>query len=311
MLVQDLNKFVAISEEFANNPTDKVKSGGLLFDRKIVRVITPGTLIDEKFMDPWENNFLLSIYTDSESLGFGKDESSKVGLAWADISSGFFYTKVVDHTALSSEIARISPREIIVDRALDVDNESQLSSVLGDEKYRITFHQQLEATGPKSEWLNLLEREGVDSDHINFCDAEVKAGNRLLNYIKMQFQGREIRLQAPIKTQASEYMMIDKNSLRALEVKQTLRYGNYEGSLLHTIRRTSTKSGARLLSQRLTSPSTSLDEINDRLDLLTELLDYPILHQDVVLLLRQTFDSWRLVQKFSFGRGDADDLISL
>jgi len=308
MLVQDLNKFVAISEEFPNNPTDKVKAGGLLFDRKIVRVITPGTLIDEKFMDPWENNFLLSIYTESGPLEVGNDESSKVGLAWADISSGFFYTKVVDHAALSSEIARISPREIIVDRALEVDNESQLSSVLGDEKYRVTFHQ---VTSSKSEWLNLLEREGGHSDRINFSDAEVKAGSHLLSYIKLQFQGREIQLQAPVKTQASEYMMIDKNSLRALEVKQTLRYGNYEGSLLHTIRRTSTKSGARLLSQRLTSPSTSLEEINDRLDLLKEVLDYPLLHQDLVSLLRQTFDSWRLVQKFSFGRGDADDLLSL
>lgn len=311
MLVQDLNKFVAISEEFANNPADKVNAGGLLFDRKIVRVITPGTLIDEKFMDPWENNFLLSIYTNSGSIGVGKDELSKIGLAWADISSGFFYTKVVEYTALSSEIARISPREVIIDRALDVDSESQLSSILGDEKYRITFHQQLQATSSKSEWLNLLEREGVDSDHINFSDAEVNAANHLLNYIKMQFQGRDIRLQAPVKTQASECMLIDKNSLRALEVKQTLRYGNYEGSLLHTVRRTSTKSGARLLSQRLTSPSTSLEEINDRLDLLKELLDYPLLHQDLVLLLRQTFDSWRLVQKFSFGRGDADDLLSL
>jgi len=310
MLVQDLNKFVAISEEFPNNPTDKVKAGGLLFDRKVVRVITPGTLIDEKFMDPWENNFLLSIYTETGTLGIGKDESSKVGLAWADVSSGFFYTKVVDHAALPSEIARISPREIIIDRASSVDDEFQLS-VLEDEKYRITFHQHVQDTSSESEWLNLLEKERVHSERVNFSDEEVKAGSHLLDYIKMQFQGKEIQLQTPVKTNSSENMMIDKNSLRALEVKQTLRYGNYEGSLLHTIRRTSTKSGARLLSQRLTSPSTSLEEINDRLDLVKELLDHPQLHQDIVLLLRQTFDSWRLVQKFSFGRGDADDLLSL
>ena len=67
-LVGDLNKYVAISEEFAINPEDKARTGGLLFDRKVARIITPGTLIDEKFIDPSEHNFLLAIYLDVPSL---------------------------------------------------------------------------------------------------------------------------------------------------------------------------------------------------------------------------------------------------
>ncbi|KAK5001347.1 hypothetical protein LTR28_012759 [Elasticomyces elasticus] len=60
MLVQDLNKQVAISDEVRNTGSDKTKSGGLLFDRKVTRIVTAGTLIDENFMDPYENNFLLA-----------------------------------------------------------------------------------------------------------------------------------------------------------------------------------------------------------------------------------------------------------
>ena len=71
ILVQDLNKYVAISEEFTNNVADKAKSGGLMFDRKVARIVTPGTLIDEKFMDPYVNNFLLSIHMDTMSLTGG------------------------------------------------------------------------------------------------------------------------------------------------------------------------------------------------------------------------------------------------
>jgi len=310
MLVQDLNKSVAISEEFAIDPAERVKAGGLLFDRRVVRIVTPGTLIDEEFIDPWDHNFLLSIHIDSSILPNETSTTSKLGLAWADVSSGAFYTKLIDRTALSSEIARISPQEIITDQNAD-EFDPQLFSTFGEDRHKMTFHKPSPSSSSSSEWQQLLKSEGIASSDENFSLEEIMAGSQLVHYLKTQFQGQDIRLQVPVRTQTEEYMMIDRNSLRALEVKQTLRDGNFEGSLLHAVRRTVTKSGARLLSQRLTSPSTSLEEINSRLDLVGELLKSPELRDQLVVLLRQTFDSWRLVQKFSFGRGDADDLISL
>jgi len=61
--VQDLNRYVAIADEFPNDASQKIKAGGLLHDRKVSRIITPGTLIDENFMDPYRHNFVLAIYT--------------------------------------------------------------------------------------------------------------------------------------------------------------------------------------------------------------------------------------------------------
>ncbi|QDS68248.1 hypothetical protein FKW77_010612 [Venturia effusa] len=325
VLVQDLGKYVAIAEEYANDPSQKMKSGGLLFDRRVARIITPGTLIDEKFMDPWESNFLLSIHADSragdlEAKGsprFGTTPTDPVGLvqdvglAWLDLSSGDFFTQRTDIISLPSIIARIGPREIVVDQAFETIENSWLISLLKEGHHVITYHRQKRSSGSVNDWAPMFEESAAGLDAGKFSQVEVAAGNFLLQYVNSTQLDRKTQLQAPVQRHDDEYMLIDRNSLRALEIKSTLRDGNFEGSLLHAVRRTVTKSGTRLLSQRLSSPSMSLEEINQRLDLVSELQVSPVLRQDLITLLRNTFDSLRLVQKFSFGRGDADDLLSL
>src|SRR5437763_11023585 len=132
ILVQDLNKYVAISEEFPTSLTGKVKSGGLLFDRRVARIVTPGTLIDEKFIDPYENNFLLAL--DVSGLGpetvtklaaekgsldsFSIPPGSAVGLAWLDLSTGDVFTQITTAALLPSAITRVGAREIILDDSL-------------------------------------------------------------------------------------------------------------------------------------------------------------------------------------------------
>ena len=263
--MQDLGKYVAISEEFANDPSQKVKSGGLMFDRKVTRIITPGTLIDEKFMDPWENNYLLSIYADSKhgDLEAQSSESldsvdsprrtsfQEIGLAWLDLSSGDFFTQRTDIVSLPSVIARIGPREVIIDHAFQKEEHSRIIPILKDGQQTITYHEPANITGKVADWAPMLEDTAAALDPSNFTTVEVAAGNFLLQYVNTQLQGNKAQLQTPVQRHDEEYMMIDKNSLRALEVKSTLRDGNFEGSLLHSVRRTATKSGARLLSQRL------------------------------------------------------------
>jgi DNA mismatch repair ATPase MutS len=319
VLVQDLNQYVVMVEEFANDAEAKVKSGGLLFDRKVTRVITPGTLIDEKFMDPWENNFVLAVFSNHAPLSVGtmKDTMERkveearqdLGLAWLDLSSGDFFTQKTTLDSLSSALARIGPREIIVDPSLSVDSSSPVLSVLKEGHFITTQHEPESETS--SLWISMLEEKGSHVNYGSFSEQEVGAGSFLLEYVHKQLQGKLPNLRPPMQRNHEDYMTIDTNSLKALEVRQTLRDGGLEGSLLHAVRKTVTKSGHRLLCQRLMSPSTSMNEINERLDLVTELLHTPILREDLVTLLTMTFDSWRLLQKFSFGRGDADDLVSL
>ncbi|OJD30956.1 2 protein [Diplodia corticola] len=310
ILVQDLNKYVAISEEFRNDASAKVKSGGLLFDRKVSRIITPGTLIDEKFIDPWENNYCLSVHIEPEPSG---DESKPpaVGLAWLDISSGDFFTQSTTMAGLSSALALIGPREVVVDSALVDRGHARLANMLEEERHVITFHQQDLGSQVPDDYARSVTEAVPGCNLSAFPPLELGAAAFLLDYVNTQLQGSSVALQAPVRREADEFMSIDKNTLRALELRATLREGKLEGSLLHSVRKTVTKSGTRLLTQRLTSPSMSLDTINERLDLVAALIDKAALRENLVALLRRSFDTWRLVQKFSIGRGDADDLLEL
>ncbi|KAF2831188.1 hypothetical protein CC86DRAFT_282088 [Ophiobolus disseminans] len=326
ILVQDLNKHVAICDEFLNDAPTKAK-GDSQYTRKVSRIITPGTLIDEHFMDPWENNYLLSIHVNPNVLDEGKavKESpgsssvssvlnlprTEVGLAWIDLSSGDFLTQSTDIASLPSAVARIKPREIVLDSIFQEAEHSRIVSILQEDGHIITFQEPSEEPLTLKDWASMLEDVVEDFDAANLTPSEVAAGGSLLHYVKHQLLGSRTRLQAPVRHQAEEHMSIDKNSLRALEIRTTIRDGVYEGSLLHSLKKTVTKSGTRLLAQRLSAPSMSLSTINDRLDLVEEMIQYPQLRQDIIGLLERTFDSLRLVTKFTYGRGDADDLMEL
>jgi DNA mismatch repair ATPase MutS len=267
ILVQDLNKSVAISEEILNDAPKKIKSGDLKFDRKVTRIITPGTLIDESFMDPWKNNYLLSIHVDPEALSSldpvqdtpSTDKVSsvlnlprtEVGLAWVDLSSGDFLTQSTDLASLPSAVARIGPREIILDSSFKDKRESRIVSMLQEDGHVITYHEALAKKLALEYWIPMLEDVIEDFDITNFSPGEVSAGGSLLHYVNTQLQGSKARLQAPISHQPENYMGIDRNSLRALELRTTMRDGRQEGSLLHALKKTVTKSGTRLLTKRL------------------------------------------------------------
>lgn len=266
VLVQDLNRHVAISTEAVNDAPTKAK-GELQYSRKVTRIVTPGTLIDENFMDPWQNNYLLSIHVDHEALAneqpvktsSGSSNVSsvlklpptEVGLAWIDLSSGDFLTQSTDIASLPSVIARIKPREILLDSIFQQADHSDLVSILQEDGHLITFQEPSETPLAVKEWVSMLEDVVEDFNPANFSAGEIAAGSSLLHYVKHQLLNSEARLQAPVRHQTEEHMSIDKNSLRALEIRSTIRDSIYEGSLLHSLKRTVTKSGTRLLTQRL------------------------------------------------------------
>ena len=265
--MQDLSKFVAISEEFANTAASMVKSGGLLFDRKVTRIITPGTLIDEKFMDPYENNFLLAIEIPVENRSEPEDTvvglteptvqpllgSKNVGLAWLDLSTGDFFTQAVGIGGLSSALARIGAREIVLGDDNEKPVKQKIMSIIKQEHQLVTYHGLKVKELPVSRWTPMLEAAVHPSKESLFSREEVAAGNLLLDYVKEKLQGLGLKLQPPVRKQDNECMVIDKSSLRGLEVLETSKDGlrGGKGSLLHLLRRTSTKSGARLLKDWL------------------------------------------------------------
>jgi len=320
MFVQDLGKQVAIAEQIRIPDEERTKvNGGMMFDRKVTRVITAGTLIDENFVNPYENNYLLAVHidgalssiTDRGSKSGQHKSTTKVGLSWVDLSSGDFYTQISDLGSLPSLVARIAPREVVLENTLEALGQADLQKLLGEGAVSVLFHRLTQAPGLVSQWAPMLESPVPEEEHDHFTHQELMAGNLVLDYVRDKLQDTNIQLQPPIRRSGDEYMARDKQSLRGLEIKSTLRDGLFQGSLLHSVRRTVTKSGARLLGQRLVSPSLSLPVIQARLDLVQEVLGHDALREEIVALLRSTSDTLRLLQRFSIGKGDADDLLGL
>ena len=256
---------MAIAEEFPNDPSEKVKSCGLMHNRRVTRIVTPGTLIDENFMDPYANNYVMAVHlpgpAPSDDVSCQDDQSAadmepannppaRIGLAWLDLSTGYFFTQPTTLASLGSVFSRVSPREIVLDKALESHQDHALLSILKEERYTVTYSPQGELR-QLSDWAPLLESEIPAQTVDMFTESEVQAGSLLLDYVRGRLQGLSMKLQPPQRHDNMDIMNIDKNSMRSLEIKQTIRDAAFRGSLLHAIRRTVTKSGARLLNEWL------------------------------------------------------------
>lgn len=323
--MQDLNRHVAVAEEFPNDVSERIKSNGLMHDRRVTRIITPGTLIDENFIDPYANNYIMAIHisqdapSDSsrldslsvnEPLHVPSGDDSPIGLAWLDLSTGQFFTQSTTLSSLSSILSRIAPREVVLEQTFELKKDHDIFSILTDDRHLVTFSPH-ESLTDLDDWTPLLESQMSEASRKEFTDNEVVAGGLILNYVKNRLQGTSMKLQPPLRFENTQTMAIDKNTLRALEIKQTIRDGFFRGSLLHAIRRTVTKSGARLLNEWLGSPSTSLEIIEARQDIVSRFIDSADLSDSMVIMLRRSHDCQRLVQKFALGRGDPDDLLGI
>jgi DNA mismatch repair ATPase MutS len=162
-----------------------------------------------------------------------------------------------------------------------------------------------------SDWNTMLESPVAENADDIFDAGEKYAGHQLLDYVRLRLQGLQLRLQPPRQRELHEILSIDRSSLRGLEILETARDGLGRGSLFHAVKRTVTNSGARLLRDRLTSPSASLTEINDRLDLVSMFVESDELTDSLVFRLRRTYDVQRIVQRFALNKGNADDMLSL
>ncbi|KAJ8457224.1 hypothetical protein ONZ45_g18396 [Pleurotus djamor] len=135
-LVQGNKRFVAMCEEFP------AKGGRKLFDRRVTRVITPGTLIDESFLNPYEDNYLLGIYCDPTLKvikGDSDASSTPVGLAWIDVSTGEFISKLSSIDQLRDDIERVDPREIVLDSRLSELPLHPIQHILETTEYFVSY----------------------------------------------------------------------------------------------------------------------------------------------------------------------------
>lgn len=266
-LVVDHSLFVAVNDQFYNHKTGA-------FDRKVTRVITPGTLLDESSLNPSTHNFLVSVVL--------KDD--QVGLAWTDISTGDSYAESCKPSDLKSYIARLSPSEIVFDIQLTSTQTDSLQSWLGAHDSIITYAPLSTDKSPSPQYTP------IENAAISLLQSRIQA-SLIENTPSI----------TPTKEVLSKKLILDAQTIRGLELKSTIRENRASGSLMKAVRRTCTQHGNRLLERWLCEPSSDIQVIAMRHDCVALFLSRVQLRRDLRAMLRDIEDGPRLLQRVLLG----------
>lgn len=273
---------------------DPKKAKGMV-KREVTRVVTPGTLTDDALLDPHENNFLASIY-------FGK---SNIGLAWLELSTGRFLTSNTTAEHLVDELARIHPAECIF-----AEGNTALQNAVGHLDTMLTERPPWSFAEGESE-KRLLDHFGtktLEGFNLQTGTPSVTAAGALLEYVQDTQKSSIPHINQIEPYERGDRLLIDEATRRSLELTRTIREGKREGSLISVLDETVTSMGARLLTDWIANPLTSLSQIEHRLDAVEELSQNPVLCTEVREQLAKTYDLQRLTARIATGRASARDL---
>ena len=293
---------VAICEQLSDPKTTK----GIV-ERGVVRVLTPGTIVESNMLDERKNNYIMSIY--KSGIFFG--------ISVCDISTGEFYTCEIKESnnfeVLLDEIARFSPAEIISNSFM-YDCTEEMKKVKERLDIYITrfsdeyFKEDIQNLNSQYNFTDMKQQEIDNMEEKRLAIASINALVEYLNQTQMTSLEHinTIRLY-----NISKYMSLDINTRRNLEITEKLRDKTKKGTLLWVLDKTATSMGGRMLRRWLNDPLKDLTEINKRLDAVKELKEDMMLRGEIIENLKKVYDIERLAGKMAYGNSNARDMISL
>ena len=279
--------------------------------REVTQLLTPGTLTDDGMLNARRNNFLASVVVAKKHWG----------LAYADISTGEFYTtQAQDLEVLTTELLRLQPAEILMPtNAPDLvgllrpgENYEAIPEGLPDsfcyslrpQKYFARF----EAQQRILDTFNVRSLEGMGCAHLPLG---VRAAGGLLQYLEDTQKANQVPLETLRTYAVGDYLILDDQSRRNLEITQTVRDGTFHGSLLWALDRTTTAMGSRALRRWLLQPLLDIKGIKARQDTIKELTANSALREDLRQILKGIYDLERLTGRVGAGTANARDLVAL
>jgi DNA mismatch repair protein MutS len=289
---------------------DPAQAQGLV-KREVVRVITPGTVLEEGMLSARRNNFLAAIALAGDHWG----------LAHADVSTGeFLTTQGRDIEGLAQEIMRLQPAEVLVPTTAPDWGSLLRPGETADwlpQGLPIQFCYTPRGQAPFShsearhrllQRFRLRSLEGVGCEHLPLA---VRAAGGLVDYLEDTQKASQAPLQLLSTYSLSEYLVIDHQSRRNLEITQTSRDGSFSGSLLWALDRTVTAMGSRALRRWLLQPLLKPAAIEARQTTVQELVDNGSLRQSIQQVLKQIYDLERLAGRAGSGTANGRDLVAL
>jgi DNA mismatch repair protein MutS len=272
--------------------------------REVVRVVTPGLLIESESLVPDENNYLLALCETSGGIW---------GCAWLDVSTGEFRaTEQTGAAAVLAEAVGINPREILISDSLDREAlPADLRSFLG-----------LRIVSRAPSWI--YDRDYATTllcGHFGAASAEalgleeapaaLLAAAAALHYLRENRKAALPHIRDIIVSRRSQHLALDPATRRNLEITASMAEGKRSGSLLGCLDRTGTAMGARRLKQWLSYPLIELEPIRQRLDAVEELLESPALQEELAARLKNVADLERLNGRIGMASASGRDLRAL
>ena len=296
---------VAICEQLE----DPKQAKGIV-KRGLVRVVTPGTIIENDFLEKSSNNYICAMF----------EEKGIYGFAYSDISTGEFKVTQAPFNLIISELARIQPSEII---GPTVAQKALPFQIVPDEKLNLPDEivanyncskvpaKIFDSDFAKNNLKNALNISTLDALGYNNCKLGFRAAAALLAYIWENLKSSFPKLDTIEQYELSQYVLMDSSTRKNLELIETLREKNKYGSLYWAIDRTNTNMGTRLLKSWICQPLKKLSEIEARQEIVEKLIEHDKIRVDITETLHDIYDIQRLATRLSTTSAVPKDFLSL
>lgn len=276
---------------------DPKKAKGLV-KRDLVRIVTPGTIIENQILDKGSNNYIVS---------FTK-EDNKYALSYCDVSTGEFKCCNLNEKDFVNEIYRLNPSEIIYPISL---KESQIINHL-NKKFNLSEYD--------NRFFYFEKAKSILLDHFNVLNLEgyglknnllISCSGALINYIKEKQMNSVLHINKIKVYRISDFMYLDSSTIRNLELTRNIINESKDATLLSILDKTITPMGKRLLKKWISSPLIDKEKIIERLESVEELKENLIYRHDLRECLKNVYDIERLIGRVSFRNANPKDLVSL
>lgn len=283
---------VAICEQME----DASKAKGIV-RREVIRVVTPGMVLEEEHLQPKANNFLMALALKEE----------RFGVAFLDVSTGdFLAAEVNSFQSLLDEVMRMEPKEILLPES--ARGQTPIKRLIK------AFPAALYSPLPEEVFADGQSRERIKAFGLSFPEGRedaLKAVGAILFYVQETQKAQPGHLSQLELYRVQDYMVLDESTKRNLELFENLQTHSRKSSLLGVLDDTTTSMGGRMLKRWLGSPLMDLEKIDERLDSVSELKEKDSLRQKLRETLRKVPDVERLCAKVSLGVANARDLVAL
>ncbi len=276
-----------------------------LVDREVMRVVTPGTVVEPSLLDERCNNYLAALVVDG----------GRAGLAYADITTGEFAATQLSDRDLArliiEEVARLRPAEIVTSDPEIIQRGQQAGSSLAELVVTEYDRWPFDLDTARQALLDHLEAASLDGFGLAGLPLAVRAAGGLLHYLAETQRATLGQLSSLRTYSTDEFMTLDVATRRNLELTETLRRGTVQGSLLGVLDSTVTSMGGRRLRRCLSQPLLDLDRLNERLDTVEALYNDTPVRTGLRAVLKEVSDLERLTSRAVQGIARPRDLVGI